>query len=491
MDDNRRAFQKLISAATGDARPFDVIVVHSLSRMFRNALDYMQYRQRLKCAGVRIISITQDFGDDPASEMALGMLALFDEYHSAENAKHVKRSMAANAANGYWNGQKPPFGYLSVAVPQPKGKDRKKLVIDLHPAGAVRDIFSLYLHGDKSGPIGVTRLAQLLNARGERLRGKPFHTSNVHLILTNTAYIGYVLYNRRNSRTGKEQPESEWIPIPVPPIVDEDIFYAVQAQLKKRNPKMGELAEKHNSNLLTTIAKCGCDDDGCGGALTTSTGKSGQYRYYACSRRQTRGTTQCAGRRVPMEKLDETVVDAVVNQVTKPERLAALLSGWLEQNDKSRQARTAELGRLRAKRTNLEGERANVIKLVRNGICSPDDPQIASELGQLAAQRAAVEQDIELLERQIDHKMIGVTPARIESFGTLLSEKLRSPADKEFRRQYVRLLVDRVDVGNAQIRITGQKNILLAAIAAREIGSVPKTEREWCTQLDSNQWPPD
>ena len=87
--------------------------------------------------------------------------------------------------------------------------------------------------------------------------------------------------------------------------------------------------------------------------------------------------------------------------------------------------------------------------------------------------------------------MIGVTPARIESFGTLLSEKLRSPADKEFRRQYVRLLVDRVDVGNAQIRITGQKNILLAAIAAREIGSVPKTEREWCTQLDSNQWPPD
>ena len=31
MDDNRRAFQKLISAATGDARPFDVIVVHSLS----------------------------------------------------------------------------------------------------------------------------------------------------------------------------------------------------------------------------------------------------------------------------------------------------------------------------------------------------------------------------------------------------------------------------------------------------------------------------
>ncbi len=77
------------------------------------------------------------------------------------------------------------------------------------------------------------------------------------------------------------------------------------------------------------------------------------------------------------------------------------------------------------KRTHLDGERANVIKLVRNGICSPDDPQIASELGQLAAQRATVEQDIGLLERQLEQKTTGVTPARIESFGKLLSEKLR------------------------------------------------------------------
>jgi site-specific DNA recombinase len=489
MDDNRRSFQQLISAATDDTRPFEVIVVHSLSRMFRNALDYMQYRQRLKRAGVRIISITQDFGDDPASEMALGMLALFDEYHSAENAKHVRRTMVANAVNGHWNGQTPPYGYVSVAVPQPKGKDRKKLDVDLYPAGVVRDIFNLYLHGDQSGPLGVTRLAQLLNARGERLRGKPFHTSNVHAILTNTAYIGYVLYNRRDSRTGEARPESDWIPIPVPPIVDEDIYYAVQAQLKQRNPKMGELAEKHNSNLLTTIAKCGCDNDGCGGALTTSTGKSGQYRYYACSRRQARGTTQCSGRRVPMEKLDDIVVNAVLNQVTRPDRLTVLLSGWLEQNDKSRQARAAELARLRTRRTLLDAERANVIKLVRNGLCSPDDPQIASELGLLAAQRTAVEQDIELLERQLDQKATDVTPARIESFGKLLSDKLRSPTEKEFRRQYVRLLVDRVDVGDAQIRITGQKNTLLAAIAAKDVGLVPKTIREWCTQEDSNLWP--
>ncbi|MEC3949263.1 hypothetical protein [Sphingobium sp. HWE2-09] len=40
--------------------------------------------------------------------MAIAMLAIFDEYHSAENAKHVRRTMIANALNGFWNGQTPP-----------------------------------------------------------------------------------------------------------------------------------------------------------------------------------------------------------------------------------------------------------------------------------------------------------------------------------------------------------------------------------------------
>ncbi|WP_411290392.1 recombinase family protein [Sphingorhabdus sp.] len=490
-NDNRPEFQAMIAAATSTDKPFDLIVVHSLSRAFRNAFDYMKYRQRLKRAGVRLVSITQDFGEDPASEMALGILALFDEFQSAENGKHVRSNMLANAVQGHWNGQTPPFGYESTAVPQPKGKDRKKLEIEVHSAAIVRDIFALYIHGDAEGPMGVSRLAACLNKRGERLRGKPFHTSNVHHILKNTAYIGYVIYNRRDSKSGEDRPEDEWVPIPVPPIIDEDLFYAVQAQLKARDPKMGENADKHNSNLLTSLVTCGCGDDGCGGGLTTSTGKSGQYRYYACSRRQTQGVTQCLGRRVPMEKLDDVVVDALVKKVIEPKRLAALLSGWIEQNDKSRQARAADLARLRARRTHLEAERTNVIKLVRNGVCSPDDPQIASELGQLAAQRANIDQDIELTERQLDQKNTQVTPARIESFGRLLTQKLRSPDEKSFRHQYLRLLVDRVEVGDTQIRITGRKNNLLAAVSAEAAGLVPNTVRKWCTRSDSNARPSD
>lgn len=102
--DDRTQFQAMITAATSHESGIDVILVHSLSRLFRNALHFMQYKEMLRRHRVRIVSITQSFGDDPASELAVGMLALFDEYHSAENSKHVKRTMLANASRGFWNG---------------------------------------------------------------------------------------------------------------------------------------------------------------------------------------------------------------------------------------------------------------------------------------------------------------------------------------------------------------------------------------------------
>ena len=46
---------------------------------------------------MRLVSITQELGDDPAHVMLRQVIALFDEYQSKETAKHVLRSMKENA----------------------------------------------------------------------------------------------------------------------------------------------------------------------------------------------------------------------------------------------------------------------------------------------------------------------------------------------------------------------------------------------------------
>src|SRR5438876_6898628 len=68
-DDRRPEFQRMIDAATTKPPAFDVILVHSFSRFFRDQFQLEFYVRRLAKAGVRLVSITQELGDDPMSNM--------------------------------------------------------------------------------------------------------------------------------------------------------------------------------------------------------------------------------------------------------------------------------------------------------------------------------------------------------------------------------------------------------------------------------------
>ena len=483
----RPVYQEMLADA--QAGSFDVVITFALSRMFRNALDYLQARAEFRAAGIQLISITQDFTGDPAGQLALSMVAIFDEYHSAENAKHVKRTMVENARRGFWNGQTPPLGFKTINAPQPKGKVRKKLAVDETSAPLIRFIFETYAHGTPEGPIGITKLAELLNGRGETIRGKKFHVSNVHGILTNTAYIGVVFFNKRDSRAKTIRPETEWVPMSVPPIIDEDLFYQAQAQMAARNPKMGKAADRTKKNLLTRKVKCGTGaDDGCGGGMTTATGGSGRHRYYACHTSTKGGRYICAGRWTPMEKLDDLVVDSVIKKVLAPERLSILLKAWLDRSTVGEAADRKELKMLRARQTKLDAESAAVIKLVRNETVSPDDPQIKTELGQIAAQKRATAADIDMLERKLADPAKSITPTILGKFSDLVSKTMRD-RNSPLRQQYVDMLVSRVEVGNSVVRITGSRTALSRAARGTRPQAVPKTEREWRTREDSNLWP--
>ena len=481
--DSRSVFRKMMAEAMDGSHPAEVILIHSLSRLFRNALHYMTYKARFAPFRVKIISLTQEFGDDPASDLAMNMVAVFDEYHSAENSKHVRRTMIANAKNGHRNGHRPPIGFQIISVPQPKGKDRKILKIDPETVHIPRFIFETYVNGTTAGPIGITRLAQLLNEKGERIRGRPFHVSNVQFILDNSAYAGTAYFNKRDSNTGEFRPKDEWVAIPVPAIVSEETFYSAQALRASRDPRMGKTAVKTKTNLLTGQVVCGCGGDGCGGGMTTATGKSGQYRYYSCRNRTSGGPGICQGRRIRMEKLDDIVVGAIADHVLRFERLQFLLGEWIARAGQEESARRAEIKQLKTRLSRLESESTNVIKLVRNGLYSADDPQIATELVQISTQKKSIIADLRLMERQIDGDR-KITPEVLEKFGNLLRQKLRT--DPAFRAGYVKLLVDRVEVGKETIRITGTKAVLAQAASGTAVQKVPKAEREWRTQEDSN-----
>jgi site-specific DNA recombinase len=96
----------MIDAATTKPPAFDMILIHSFSRFFRDQFQLELHVRRLAKNGVRLVSmITQELGDDPMSNMIRQIMALFDEYQSKENAKHTLRAMKENARQGFWNGK--------------------------------------------------------------------------------------------------------------------------------------------------------------------------------------------------------------------------------------------------------------------------------------------------------------------------------------------------------------------------------------------------
>ncbi len=142
--------------------PFDLIVVHSFSRFFRDHFELEFHVRKLARNGVKLVSITQEMGDDPMHVMMRQIMALFDEYQSKENAKHVLEAMKENARQGFWNGSLPPFGYRTVAAEQRGAKVKKKLEIDPLHADTVRLIYDLALKGTaRAGQWASRRLSRI------------------------------------------------------------------------------------------------------------------------------------------------------------------------------------------------------------------------------------------------------------------------------------------------------------------------------------------
>ena len=488
LDEDRPVFQEMIHTARRSDKPFDMVVVHSLSRFSRDSLHSELYVRELRKAGVELVSITQEVAQDASGEMFRKLLHIFDEHQSRETAKHVHRAMLENARQGFWNGAKPPYGY-SVEIAERRGnKDKKVLVIDEGEARIVRMMFDM-ASGAQGKPMGIKAIATWLNERGILRRGRKFTTGGVHAILTSTTYHGLHHFNRKDSRSGRPRPPSEWVAFEVPALIDEKTFNAVQALMQSRSPKRIAPRVVNSPTLLAGIARCGH----CGSALILNTGKGGLYRYYCCSRRLKEGSLSCKGLRMPMDKLDDLVIGEVTKRVLQPEHLMELLGEYLrtamEREDRNRD----RLRQMRHDHKEAEAGIARLLELVEKGLMDAGDASLRERLINLRFRRDELANEISDLSRRLAMAEPVITPEKIEQIAILLREKLFS-GSPDLRQAYARLLLSEVRVDDRQIRISGSKAVLARSASAGVGETTPAVlsfVREWRARQDSNLLPQD
>ena len=491
-NDRRPEFQRMIEAATAKPAPFDIVVVHSFSRFFRDEFEMEFYYRKLAKNGVKLVSITQELGDDPIHDMMRRIMSLFDEYQSKENAKHVLRALKENARQGFWNGALPPVGYRIVAAEQRGSKTKKKLEIDPLHADTVRMIYRLFLEGDgATGPMGVKAIACYLNEHRFFTRdGGRWGLAQIHTILTRTTYIGEHRFNTRSHKDRVKKEESEVAIMAVPPLIDRETFDAVQARLKSRQPMVTPARVTSGPTLLTGICFCAK----CGGAMTLRTGKGSTgalYRYYTCSTKARQGKTGCKGRTIPMDKLDDLVANHMEERLLQPKRLKTILANLLDRREDRAERRRQHLAELHKRITETDQRLGRLYDAIEGGMVDKDDMVLKDRIAGLKAIRDQATADAERTQATLDSAgSEAISLDMIDDFSRTARDGLRLESGG-YRRDHLRAFAQRVEVADDEVRIMGSKSELLRAlVAASSVESaafgVRSSVLKWRTRHDSN-----
>jgi DNA invertase Pin-like site-specific DNA recombinase/PHD/YefM family antitoxin component YafN of YafNO toxin-antitoxin module len=471
--DKRPGFQEMLNDILSGHVPCDVVVVHSFSRFFRdNANSELTMRTLLKHK-IHVVSATQPIDESPQGRILRQFFALFDEYQSLETSKHVVRSMHENALQGFFNGGVTPFGYRSVETEKRGSTSKKKLELDPEEATVMRLIFDLALKGDgDSGPMGMKNIVKWLNDRGYRTRsGKRWGLSTVHRYLNSKTYVGKKTFT--SSLGG-----GHTIELPVTALISEDEYDRLQEMLEQKRPTKTPPRVVTGDVLLTGLATC----PSCGSNMTTTTGKSGRYRYYSCANRVRTGA--CKGRRLPMEEFDALVEEAILEKFLTVENIDHLLEPLRQRQDQSskdlkQRIVVREEEALAAKRS-LD----NLISLVKARLEDPQDEGFQEHYREAKEIHKQKQRELSQVAAELSPES-KVTHARIVKFVRTLRTAIEDCSIGE-KRSYLWSFIDNIEVGEDLIRIRGRRVQIEKAVVARQVerSAVPTFVREWRWERD-------
>jgi site-specific DNA recombinase len=441
------------------------VLIYSPDRLSRKYAYQILLAEELARCGVELIYLKSPAGATPEDQLVVqfqGMIAEYERAQIAERSRRGKRHKAQQGTVNVLSGA--PYGYRYVRKSESSSAYYEVIETE---AQVVRMVFEVYTQQRLS----INAIARLLNERRIPTRSATtrWERSTVWGMLRNPAYCGKACYGKTEQRprqritrplrqrngvasrdsASHERPRQEWIEVPVPALVTEEVFSLAQEQLQKNahhSPR-----RTIEPTLLQGMLVC----QQCGYALyRTSTRTSKQkINYYRCigsdGYRRLKGPV-CANRPIRQDSLDRIVWDEIIRLLDDPS---------LIQSEIDRRRQTAlESNPLRKREEDLRREQARLEKCSERLIIAYQEalvtlPQLRQRMPELHRQIHAVEAELHSLE------IAAVDDARYLQLAETLATfrgKLRARAqtlDVGQRQQILRLLVKEILVSNDTITI--------------------------------------
>jgi site-specific DNA recombinase len=361
-----------------------------------------------------------------------------------------------------------PYGYRYVTKEEGGGQARYEVVPE--EARVVRQIFQWI--GLERASIG--EVCRRLQKTGVCTRtGKTaWDRSVIWGMLKNPAYKGLAAFGKtragpmaprlRPQRGHPAQPrrpvsitsvpEEDWVFIPVPALVDEPLFDAVQLQLEE-NRKRARQSKRGARYLLQGLLVCAhCQYAYYGKPVSrkSARGKVRDYAYYRCigtDAYRFGGERICDNIQVRTDMLDLLVWHEVCTLLEEPQRLE-------QEYQRRLQAPGQEGEDLAALEVRIVKVRRGVARLIDSyaeGFIEKQEfePRIRRLRQRLADLQVQTQQITEEVARQAELRLV-IT--RLERFAAEVSGGLVE-ADWLTKRELIRTLVKRVEIGKEEVNV--------------------------------------
>jgi site-specific DNA recombinase len=459
---DRPALDRLRDAAREGE--FDVLGVYSPDRLARRYAYQVLLLEEFRKAACAVEFIQRPISDDPHDQLLLQIQGAIAEYERAVLGERFRRGKLQKARAGHWIAGQAPYGYRYV--PNRDGVPGH-LEIEEVEAEVVRMLYRWLIDERMTVRQILKRLAAgpWRPRNGKRL----WSNSVVHRVLSDSLYSGtayanqHVLVAPRRPRTAgpragqptcrKDRPREEWIPIPVPAIVDAITYQDASEQLA-RNSALSFRNNTRNDYLLRCLLTCRtCGLAMCGVTTSGARGRR-QHRYYMCHGKDTLARDRahpCPQPRPRAEELDAAVWDHVKRLLDDPSTLAAQFE------ERARQADALEAD------AHAAGQKweAQLRRLGREEQRLLDAYQAeAMDLDELKQRREQINSRKHLLSLQRDQEQRlrseRQTAKEVWADLTAFCERVRSRLDEATlaeRQRILQLLIDRVIVGEDTLEI--------------------------------------
>lgn len=238
----------------------DIVLVWKIDRLFRHTQSLLSFVEFLQEKWIIFVSKSESIDlSSPSGKLVLTLLGAIAEMERETIKERTREWKKSKALEWYFiYGQLPPYGYKKEF----DGRGNK-LTIHEEEAKVVKKIFEMYVNGDKT----MWEISEYLTSIKAPIRESKikkhigrFSLNHVAKILKNESYLGNLFCNKTEVKKEngknviKEKDFSEWIKIPCPKIIDENIFKKAQEKISKAKALTSWRGERH---FYTGLLKCG------------------------------------------------------------------------------------------------------------------------------------------------------------------------------------------------------------------------------------------